>query len=152
MISFSLSLGWGTMVLFRCTEETTVARKRSTERRRLWTLISSSNASCVHTLWRAWFQYITLRKGHPDSSIYLHPAREQLQCIYRQLRSKSIFIWMCKMLNLPTIDKLVWNRDAYRNSPQCAIMLWHKYIVSSFNLCQKQMSNASAAWVISHLH
>lgn len=55
------------------------------------------------------------------------------------------------MLNLPTIDKLVWNENAYRNSLQYAITLWHKYMVSSLNLRQKQMNYVSATWVIFHL-
>lgn len=99
------------------TQETTLPKARIVVRmvRQFQTLVSFTDT----------FQY-TLFRGPGfttlSASVCLLPALEQLQCIYCQLRKKSIFIRMWKMLNFLTIDKLVCKEKAYRNSLQYAIM------------------------------
>lgn len=110
------------------------------------------NIPNIPTTERLVFLHYIQQESRLNTFIYLLLAIEQLQCIYHQLRKKSIFIRMWKMLNLPTIDKLVWSENAYRNSLQYAITLWHKYMISFLNLCQKHMNNVSAIWIIFHLH
>lgn len=85
------------------------------------TLVSLSH-TFQHTLSRV-PGFTALSRKAPQRLHLSAPAMEQLQCIYRQLRKKSIFIRMWRTLNFPTIDKLVRNENAYRNSLQYAIML-----------------------------